>query len=166
MAGGLRDRTIRPFSVTAERYEDIPAALARLIGTVVRVPPLRERPEDVEPLARYAAFQARGREVDFTPAAVQAMHDHSWPGNTDELMAVVRAAASRTDEIDVRHLPSAVLSRTQQRLTRIQAFEREEMIRVLTLPGSTVKEAAAELGMSRATIYRKLAQYGIQLRSP
>lgn len=160
---GRQDVTIPPISVTAERFEDIPAPLAGLVGTVVRVPPLRERPQDVEPLARYVAAQARGREVDFTHAAVQALHDHGWPGNTDELVGVVRAAASRTDEIDVRHLPPAVLSRTHRRLTRIEAFEREEIIRVLTLPGGTMKDAAQELGMSRATIYRKLAQYGIQL---
>ena len=48
-------------------------------------------------------------------------------------------------------------------LPRIRAFEREEMVRVLTRPGVTIENAARELGMSRATIYRKLAQYGIQL---
>jgi sigma-54 dependent transcriptional regulator, acetoin dehydrogenase operon transcriptional activator AcoR len=76
---------------------------------------------------------------------------------------VVRAAASRTDEVDLRHLPSEVLSRTRRRLTRIEAFEREEIVRVLTLPGMTMSEAARELGMSRATIYRKIAQYEIRI---
>ena len=65
--------------------------------------------------------------------------------------------------IDVRHLPSEVLSGTPHRLTRIEAFEREEIVRVLTRPGVTMKEAAEELGMSRATIYRKVAQYDIHI---
>ena len=151
------------FCVTAERFEDIPSPLADIVATVVRVPPLRERPEDVEPLALHVAARTRGRQVGLTPAAVRALHDHAWPGNVDELIAVIRAAASRTDEIDVRHLSSEVLCGTHRRLTRIQAFERAEIVRVLTLPGTTMKDAARELGMSRATIYRKIAQYDIHI---
>jgi transcriptional regulator of acetoin/glycerol metabolism len=52
---------------------------------------------------------------------------------------------------------------TPHRLTRIEAFEREEIIRVLTLLGTSMKDAARELGMSRATIYRKIAQYDLHL---
>ena len=76
---------------------------------------------------------------------------------------MIRDAASRTDVIDVRHLSSEVLSGTVRRLTRIEAFERDEIVRVLTRPGITMKGAAAELGMSRATIYRKVAQYDLHL---
>ena len=152
-----------PISVTAERFEDIPAPLASLVETVVQVPPLRDRPDDVLPLARHAARRLRGRDVDFTPGAVQALRSCGWPGNLDQLNRVVRDAATRTDVIDVRHLPSEVLSGTPHRLTRIEAFEREEIVRVLTRPGVTMKEAAEELGMSRATIYRKVAQYDIHI---
>ena len=148
--------------LVAERFEDLPAPLARLVG-VVAVPPLRERPEDVVPLARNLARQVRGREIDLTTRAQQALHDHAWPGNVAELRRVVRAAASRTDEVDVRHLPADVLSASGHRLSRIEAFERDEIVRVLTGPGVTMADAATELGMSRATIYRKLTQYGIRL---
>jgi transcriptional regulator of acetoin/glycerol metabolism len=65
--------------------------------------------------------------------------------------------------IDVRHLPPEVLSAPTHRLTRIEAFERDEIVRTLTEPGTTMKEAAERLGMGRATLYRKLAQYGISL---
>lgn len=152
-----------PFSVTAERFEDIPAPLAALVETVVQVPPLRERPDDVLPLARHAAHRARGRDVELTPGAARALRDCGWPGNVDQLQRVVRRAATRTDLIDVRHLPSEVLSGTPHRLSRIEAFEREEIVRVLTRPGVTMREAAEELGMSRATIYRKVAQYDIHI---
>ena len=152
-----------PFSVTAERFEDIPAPLAALVDTVVQVPPLRERPDDILPLARHAARRARGRDVELTPTAVHALTDYGWPGNVDQLDRVIRDAATRTDLIDVRHLPSEVLSGTARRLTRIEAFEREEIVRVLTRPGTTMKDAAEELGMSRATIYRKLAQYDLHI---
>jgi transcriptional regulator of acetoin/glycerol metabolism len=65
--------------------------------------------------------------------------------------------------IDVRHLPADVLSGTSHRLSRIETFERDEIVRVLTQPGISMREAAEELGMSRATVYRKLAQYDIHV---
>ena len=70
-------------AVTAERFEDIPAPLASLVDTVVPVPPLRERPDDVLPLARHVARRVRGREIDFTPGAAQALRSYGWPGNVD-----------------------------------------------------------------------------------
>lgn len=152
-----------PFSLTAERYEDIPAPLAGLVETLVQVPPLRERPHDIVPLAQHAARRARGRDVEITPAAQRALRDCGWPGNVDQLNRVSRDAARRTDRIDVQHLPPEVLSGTPHRLSRIEAFEREEIVRVLTRPGITMQTAAEELGMSRATIYRKVAQYDLHI---
>lgn len=151
------------WAVTAEHFGAIAAPLAALVDTVVEVPPLRERPDDILVLAQHAAQQARGREIDFTPAAERALAACGWPGNIDQLNRAVRHAATRADVIDVRHLPSEVLSGSHRRLTRIEAFEREEIVRCLTRPGVTMKEAAAELGMSRATIYRKLAQYDLHI---
>ncbi len=164
----LRDLVVSsgPFSMTAERYDDVPEALRAAVETVVQVPPLRERAEDVLPLARHAALRARGREVELTAAAQRALTDCGWPGNVTQLLRAVRGAAARTDLIDVRHLPTEVLSRSPRRLSRIEAFEREEIVRVLTRPHVTMKDAAAELGLSRATIYRKLAAYDIRLPQP
>jgi transcriptional regulator of acetoin/glycerol metabolism len=67
----------------------------------------------------------------------------------------------RTETIDVRHLPSRPVGRTGPHLTRIEAVERDEIIRCLSRPGITVAAAATELGMSRATIYRRMARLGI-----
>ena len=150
-----------PFALTAERFEDLPAPLAALVETVVHVPPLRDRPEDVLPLARHAARRVRGRDIDFTPAAERALRSCSWPGNVDQLVRVVRHAATRTELVDLRHLPADVLSEAPRRLSRLESVERDEIARALTRPGVTMKQAAEELGLSRATIYRKVAQYGI-----
>jgi hypothetical protein len=149
------------WAVTAEDLTAIPAQLAALVETVVPVPALRDRNADVMPLARYAARQARLREVDFTPAAEQALTTYGWPGNVDELFSMVQDAALRTETIDVRHLPAALLGRSGPRLTRIEAVERDEIARCLSRPGTTVAAAAAELGISRATIYRRMARMGI-----
>ncbi|GGH98932.1 GAF domain-containing protein [Arthrobacter liuii] len=148
-------------AVTAEELTAIPAPLAALVETVVPVPALRDRSADVMPLARYAARQARMREVDFTPAAEHALTAYGWPGNIDELFGMVQDAALRTESIDVRHLPAALIGRTGPRLTRIEAVERDEIARCLSRPGTTVAAAAAELGISRATIYRRMARLGI-----
>ena len=152
-----------PFAVTASCFEDLPSPLAALVDTVVAVPPLRERAEDLLLLARHAAGRARGREVSFTPAAERALQGCGWPGNVRQLSEVVAHAASRADTIDLRHLPAEVLSGTAHRLSRIESFERDEIVRVLTRPGISMREAATELGMSRATVYRKVAQYDIHV---
>ena len=150
-------------TLTAQRLDVLPPTLAALVETVVEVAPLRERPEDVLPLARHRARRVRGRDVALAPAAAAALGDHAWPGNTEELRRVVAEAAAHGDVVDLRHLPAAVVSRPGHRLSRIETFERDEIVRVLTRPGSTMGQAALELGMSRATVYRKIGQYGIRL---
>ncbi|GAW48692.1 MULTISPECIES: GAF domain-containing protein [unclassified Nocardioides] len=152
-----------PVSMTAERFEDIPAPLALLVESVVPVPALRDRPSDILPLARHIARRLRGRDVAFTAAADRALGDHSWRGNVEELVQVVRHAVNHADVIDVRHLSPTVLAGSSRRLSRIEAFERDEIIRVLTHSATSMKDAADELGMSRATVYRKIAQYDIHI---
>jgi hypothetical protein len=160
-AGGV---TAVPFAMTAERFEDIPAALAGLVDTVVSVAPLRDRPDDVLPLAAHIARRARGRDVVISPPASRALQNYGWPGNIEQLSRVVSHAANRTDVIDVAGLPPEVLAGTSRKLSRIEAFERGEIIRVLSShAAATMADAARELGMSRATLYRKIGQYSIHI---
>ncbi|PPB49517.1 Fis family transcriptional regulator [Arthrobacter pityocampae] len=149
------------WAVTAADLDAVPRPLAAAIDTVITVPPLRDRGDDVLHLARLAAFQTRLREIDFTPAADRALLAHDWPGNVDELFTVVHDAAVRAERIDIRHLPAYVLGRHSLHLSRIEAIERDEIVRSLAQPGTTVTAAAAELGISRATIYRRIAHLGI-----
>jgi len=152
-----------PFALTATSFEAIPSALASLVDTVVTVPALRERTEDVLPLAQHVARRVRPRGVSVTASAESALTACGWPGNVRQLVEVVTHAARRTDAVDIRHLTADVLSGTSRRLTRIEAFERDEIVRVIPRPGTSMQEAADELGMSRATVYRKLAQYDIHV---
>jgi transcriptional regulator of acetoin/glycerol metabolism len=150
------------WSLTAEHLDDVPEPLKRHVDAVVRVPALRDRAGDILTLARYAAFHSRAREVEFTVAAQHALCDYGWPGNIDELFQAVHHAAMQADVIDVKHLPVQVLGASTHRLNRIESFERDEILRCLSKPGTTVKEAAIELGMSRATLYRKMTHYKIR----
>lgn len=162
LAGIVAARARRPLAVTACAATAIPEALARHIDAVVELPPLRHRPDDVLPLARHLGNQARGREVRFTPEAGHALRTYHWPDNAEQLRRVVREAAAKSDVVDTRHLPPEVLCGPTRTLTRIETLERDEIVRCLGEPGTTVPRAAEILGMSRATIYRKIAQYGIR----
>lgn len=170
VAERLRDLVIRgganvavPFAVTASQFGEIPSALATLVDAVVEVPPLRERVTDIVPLAAHIARRTRGREVRISPAASRAMQNYGWPGNVDQLEQVVTQAASRGDVIDIGNLPSEVLAGNTHHLSRIEAFECGEIVRVLGTGTPTMAEAAHDLGMSRATLYRKISQYGIDV---
>lgn len=94
-------------------------------------------------------------------SAAQALTNYHWPENTRQLRRIVRDAVSRTDLVDVRHLPGLLFAGTSRRLSRMRPNERGEIVRCLTAPGTSVAQAAEALGMSRATVYRKIAQYGI-----
>ncbi|GAB2748330.1 GAF domain-containing protein [Amycolatopsis magusensis] len=153
----------QPFVLTAEDFAALPSALVALVDTVVEAPALRHRPDDILPLARHFAQRERGRAISFTAAASQALTEYHWPENVKQLKRVARTAAARADVVDLRHLPTQVFSSGTHRLSRLQALERDEIVRCLTEPGATVVRAAAELGMSRATIYRKMAHYEIKV---
>jgi transcriptional regulator of acetoin/glycerol metabolism len=114
-------------------------------------------------LANHIATRIRGREIDFSTTAARALRCYDWPGNVDELSRVVSAAAGRADVVDIGLLPQEVLAGNTRRLSRIEAFERGEIVRVLNSEGMTMAEVARELGMSRATVYRKIAQYNIHV---
>ncbi|WP_369256646.1 helix-turn-helix domain-containing protein [Geodermatophilus amargosae] len=156
-------RTARPqpFVLTAPAYAALPDPLARLVDAVVEVPPLRARADDVLPLAAWTARQERHREVAFTPRAARALAGYGWPGNVAQLRRVVREAAARADVVDVHHLAPEVLDGGTRALSRLERLERDEIVRCLTEPGTTMTRVAEELGIGRATLYRKIAQYKI-----
>lgn len=138
----------------------LPAGLVAQVGAVVEIPALRQRAEDILALARHFGRRWR-REVQLSPEAAAALQAYSWPANVTELAGVVRSAAARADLIGLRHLPSEVLSSGPLHLTRLERLERDEIARCLTEPGVTMAEVARTLGVSRATLYRRLSHYGL-----
>jgi predicted DNA-binding protein (UPF0251 family) len=163
LAGIARRNPRRALSLTATSHAAVPESFARLLDVVVEVPPLRHRSEDVLPLAEHFAERVQHRPVRFTPAALRALQACPWPGNAEQLSRTIREAAIRSTVIDVRHLPPEVLSTAPTALTRIETLERDEIVRHLTQYDMSVTEAAAALGISRATAYRRIAHYGIRV---
>lgn len=138
-ARGARQRWISlgpgpGFSITAERRKEVPESLAGLVDTVVQVPPLRQRPGDILVLARHAARQARGRDVDFTATAERALQSCGWRDNIDQLIQVIRLGRDAHERHRRPPTPPEVLNGSHRRLARLEAFERDEIVRLLTEP--------------------------------
>ncbi len=158
----------------------------RLNVIAIEMPPLRERPEDILPLAEhFLATEARalGRELPgFTHAAMRTLMTYAWPGNIRELENVVRRAAILTREgvVGDEHFPDyvrsglggpVVLSATDlqeaKRRARDEAYERVERPFVeaaLRRCGGHVSRAAESVGMSRVHFHVLLRKYDIDTR--
>ncbi|MBX7079309.1 MAG: sigma-54 dependent transcriptional regulator [Nannocystaceae bacterium] len=143
--------------------------LFRLNVIELRVPPLRERPEDIVPLARrFLAFFARSaaRAIpELSPAAEAALLQHRWPGNVRELRnAMERAVILWPDRvIGPEALPGAIATAVAvgPRLGgdhTLEDIEREHIVRVLAR-AQTQEEAARILGIDASTLWRKRKRY-------
>jgi len=146
--------------------------LYRLNTVVIHLPPLRDRPEDIEPLAVHflAHYAARYRKplAGFEPAATAALASHRWPGNVRELAhsverAVLMADATATS-ISARHLGLQGTRGAEAGAEAISLEDAERVFieKVLARHGGDVRLAAQQLGMSRSALYRRLQQYGVR----
>ncbi|MBI4509956.1 MAG: sigma-54-dependent Fis family transcriptional regulator [Deltaproteobacteria bacterium] len=142
----------------------------RLAVFPLRLPPLRERREEIAPLARdlLARISASlGRPaISLHPDAVAVLERHGWPGNVRELANVLERAAILTDGTEVRpeHLwlePSGVAAVPADGGTTMADLEREAIRRTLAEHGGNRRRAAAALGIGLRTLYEKLRRYGI-----
>ena len=142
----------------------------RLRVVEIRVPPLRERRDDIPPLARVfleTTAERTGRKASgFTPAAAQQLLRYGWPGNVRELenaveRATVLATKSRIDVDDLRQevglaVPDLFAPGEARSLAEV---ERDYITAVLRASGGNRTKAATTLGIGAATLYRKLKAY-------
>ena len=142
----------------------------RLRVIELRVPPLRDRTEDILPLARvFLAETARrmGRNVTgFTPAAADQLLGYEWPGNVRELHNAVEHAVALSEgtRVDLEDLPAelrAVLPRptVSGQIRPLAEVEREYILSAVQAAGGNKTRAASELQVGVATLFRKLKEY-------
>jgi DNA-binding NtrC family response regulator len=145
----------------------------RLAGVEVVVPPLRERPEDIEPLAinylRSSARQAGRGPTQFSADALDAMRRYAWPGNVRELRNLMERLALLVESASVEtvHLPPEIAAplRTRddagvgQDLSPLKDLERQQIQRVLDEENWHRARAANRLGVPVRTLYRKIRAY-------
>jgi len=145
----------------------------RLKVIELHVPPLRERHEDILPLARFflqTISNNMGRNlVGFTTAAADQLLRYSWPGNVRELQNAVEYAVAMCQEshVDVVDLPGelremALEPSTLGRIRPLDEVERDYILGVMRAVGDNKAQAAAELNIGLATLYRKLKEYEAQ----
>jgi len=127
----------------------------RLNVIELRLPPLAARPADILPLAN--RFLAAGKSLN--PCAQAALMDHAWPGNVRELKNVMQRAdllapgkVIKAGDLGLPLVPSTVVEAEPDRDAIIQALGRANGV---------VAQAAAELGLSRQALYRRMERLGI-----
>jgi DNA-binding NtrC family response regulator len=134
----------------------------------IRVPPLRDRAEDLAVLAQHfiqtGSPQLQGKTL--SPGALMALVEYPWPGNVRELRSVMTKAAifSKTEVILPEDLPAHVLS-NKKPLTSIpkslEDMEKEHIMKVLDETGGNQCKAAEVLGINRKTLYKKIHKYNL-----
>jgi DNA-binding NtrC family response regulator len=137
----------------------------RLTQLHLKVPPLRERPDDVAALAELFAEQQDPR-CRFSPEAIQSLRRRSWPGNVRELRNLVSKALIFASGpcIDPSDLPIAAEADTAESGDAsdfsLERIEKEMVFKALAQAGGRHDNAARLLGISRRTLSRKLKTYG------
>jgi PAS domain S-box-containing protein len=141
----------------------------RLSQFQLKVPPLRERPEDIVALAEHF-LRLKSPAKHFSPQAISALLSHSWPGNIRELRNFVAKVAmeSAKNEIDFSQLsaaftgePSAMRQTASIPVANLDSMEEQMIIKALERTGGHRALAAEQLGISRRTLSRKLKEYNI-----
>jgi DNA-binding NtrC family response regulator len=139
----------------------------RLAGLEVHLPPLRERPEEIVPMAqRLLARAAPESRVRLASSTLPVLEAFPWPGNVRELQQVMEEILLdlRGDLIRPRDLPGRVLGESPPEDPAPQplaAMEHRHIELALQHCGGNLAETARVLGISRARLYRKLERYGI-----
>lgn len=165
--------------IIAASNRDLPAEVAahhfredlfyRLNVIALRVPPLRERIEDILPLAERllsaAAIRNRRTHLQLSPDAQTAIAKYHWPGNVRELRNAVERAVvlSRSDLIGPECLPDTLFRLPSPILvssspSSLEEIEREQIMRVLA-ESPTLQDAADALGINATTLWRKRRRY-------
>jgi two-component system, NtrC family, response regulator HydG len=201
LARTLEERTIRRLGESKERAVDVRIIAAthrnlqdlvavgsfredlwyQLNVATIHVPPLRERTEDIEPLAlrflRDCTATGDGPEnPGFTPIVMEALVAYKWPGNVRELRGAVERASLLAGgrRVDIGHLPAqltepppigagvdlAALPWTQALQEARASTARYYLEEVLRRHGNNVAEAAAHAGVERESFYRLLRRFG------
>ena len=164
--GSNRERSVRVRVVSATNA-DLPTLIAegrfredlyyRLNGIELRVPPLAQRPRDILPLARH--FLPPGKRLD--EDAARALQRHAWPGNVRELRNVMQRAAllARGEAIGAADL--ALPASAEATTATADEPDRASIEAALARSNGVLAQAAADLGLSRQALYRRLDRLGI-----
>ncbi len=167
----LDDRGERPHVIglyTSGDGDELPAmgpALDRIGVHRVSLPPLRARTDDIPELVARLAEQSGHPDITVTSGAMQALMRYPWPGNVRQLASLMRGvvAGRSRGAIVVADLPGEVIEDRGGAFTLYERAEYQAIVQAMKASAGNKKLAAAELGIARSTLYRKLRTYCIDL---
>jgi len=146
----------------------------RISAISVHLPPLRERREDIMPLAnaflKRFSSQANRTINGFSPGAVERLTAFEWPGNVRQLQNEVQRAVLLSEgdmveaaDISVTAIKTPGVESQDTNFTLLEGVERNAIIQMLKETGGNKLEAAKRLGIGRQTLYNKIKAYGIEV---
>lgn len=157
--------------VALTMYPQQPSAtssLLRLFPKSIAVPPLRYHLEDIPELVHSLLRTIGATDLRLSATSLNQLTRLAWRGNITHLRNVLEEIYRhrRTGVVEPDSLPSECQSTTRRNLTKLQSLERDAIIDALALYSGDKAAAAEALGMSRATIYRKIRGFGIVYSAP
>ncbi len=169
------------FRLIAATNRDIDALVAnkkfredlfyRIVVIRIRIPPLRERKEDILPLINHFMTIKRGKPVSLSKKALEILENYEWKGNVRELENCIEniCAFHNGPIIDTQDLPSWLISgkNTDSNLDlpykdAQEGFEKSYLNNLMELHDGNIKKAAAFARVEMSTLYRKLNKYGLR----
>ena len=137
---------------------------ARLLGVTIALPPLRERPEDLGPIA--SQLLSRHRALPFSIDAVEALYAYRWPLNVRELeRALAAAIAVAGERIELAHLPASLRAEPSPivpvELDDADRALRDQLAAAIARHGGNLAAVAKELGKDRTQIRRWMKRFGL-----
>jgi two-component system response regulator AtoC len=143
----------------------------RLKVVTIKIPPLKERKEDILPLAEHFLKQyAEENNKDiakFSPGVIEFMLNYSWPGNVRELENMVEHGVilSKDKAVTMAELPQDIIHPTIQKEKTIEAVTKHHILNVLEETKGNISKAANILGIRRMTLYNKLKKYDVTVNN-
>ncbi len=147
-------------------YDGDLARLLRCFPRSLLIPPLRHHIEDLHELVPFMISRlTKGGSLSCSSEAMQMLMRNRWAGNIAQLYQTMRkiVAHRRTGVITVADLPPECQASSRRLLTPLESMERDAIVQALLTADGNKLRAAQQLGMSRATIYRKIHEYGIRM---
>jgi transcriptional regulator with PAS, ATPase and Fis domain len=144
--------------------------LYRINTVEIKLPPLRERKEDIAPLAKHflAVYTKKYQKekMRLNETTLNKLHGYNWPGNIRELQhaierAVIMASSPLLAPEDFLLKEDGTLGNNQSESLNIEAMEKTAIQNAVRKAGGNLTQAAKELGFGRSTLYRKMTKYGL-----
>ena len=139
----------------------------RLKVVTIKLPPLKDRKEDILPLAEHFlkkyVEENNKNTVKFSPGVIEFMLNYSWPGNVRELENLIEHGVilSKDNAITMAELPQDIIHPTIQKEKTIEAVTKNHILNVLEETKGNISKAAVILGIRRMTLYNKLKKHNL-----